>query len=299
MNHLNARTDTIIQTRLENSNLSDKHWSNLNESIALIRKYFPRIDLYDSLLAGKRMRISFGVKSADNKKGSPLFCLDTKDGKALIRLRSIGSRSSGGGKTGKFLSEQIGEDWESLKEISIDIFNFEKSKNKFEKLLKHIQSLSDNKLIASRINGSARMPDDYTVDNDDEPTFSYGEKIAYLSSERRKEIEQKAIEHVINKYEKNGYDIEDCQAYNCGYDLLATKGSERLELEVKGTASNAPRFFRSRNEYKYAKQEKNEHWRLVVIYNIDKEPEELELTRRQMDEKFSMEELCWECTPKE
>lgn len=133
---------------------------------------------------------------------------------------------------------------------------------------------------------------------DENPETDY-KKIAYLNSERRKEIEQKAIQYVINKYQTDGYNIEDCQAHNCGYDLLATKGSERLELEVKGTSSNAPRFFISRNEYKYAKQEKNKYWRLIVIYDIDKNPKELELTRRQMEEKFSMEELCWECTPKE
>lgn len=303
MDSLNVREDSLLQQRLKDLELTDEHWSNLNKSIALIRKYFPKIDLYDSTLGGDNKRISFGTKNDSSKYGKPLFYIDTQHGGALIRLRSIGLRGSGGGEAGRFLTAQIGESWDNLRLIALDIFDFEGSRKEFEVFLKRIKKLSNNNLIASRVNGCARMPDDYvkhsTIESapDEIEWFDSDKKqIAYLSSERRKEIEDKAIEYVWNKYESLGYKIDDRQAHNCGYDLLATKGNKKLELEVKGTVSRSPRFFISRNEYAYAKQKDSKGWRLIVIYNIDGECEELELTRQQLEERFFMDALCWECT---
>lgn len=54
------------------------------------------------------------------------------------------------------------------------------------------------------------------------------------NSERRKAIEQAAIDLVWEHFEGAKYSIEDLQKFNVGYDLRAIRGDEILCIEVKG-----------------------------------------------------------------
>lgn len=54
--------------------------------------------------------------------------------------------------------------------------------------------------------------------------------------ERRKKIEDEAVKLVVRHFKKLGYEINDCQKDNLGYDLVARKGDESLCIEVKGRA---------------------------------------------------------------
>jgi len=51
---------------------------------------------------------------------------------------------------------------------------------------------------------------------------------------RRKLVEDNAINLVWNRFEELGYKIKNRQDDNCGWDLEAIRGTERLKLEVKG-----------------------------------------------------------------
>lgn len=91
-------------------------------------------------------------------------------------------------------------------------------------------------------------------------------------SELNKRIEKAAVDMVIKHYKSLGYDIEDRQKDNIGWDLEAKYGEIELHLEVKGNAS-AEAFVRiSRNEYK-AMMKNRDSYRLCVVTNALKSPQ--------------------------
>lgn len=115
--------------------------------------------------------------------------------------------------------------------------------------------------------------------------------------ETRKAVELAAIEFMKRHLKAKGYRVEDLQHANCGYDLAAVKGRQRLLYEVKGTDSVAPRFFISRNEWKCAQREVD--WRLAVVSNArGDEPTLLELDADGVRRQFEFDCMSWECVPK-
>lgn len=110
----------------------------------------------------------------------------------------------------------------------------------------------------------------------------------------RAEIEIAAIQAVTNSYEEKGYLVIDRQKENVGYDLEALKGKTKLKLEVKGTDSDQPRFFISRNEMKCSKTDAA--WRLVVVTQARKSPILQAYTSDEMNSLFNLDVLAWECT---
>ncbi|WP_395004851.1 DUF3883 domain-containing protein [Undibacterium sp.] len=117
----------------------------------------------------------------------------------------------------------------------------------------------------------------------------------FADANTRAEIEKAAIEAVTDSYEANGFVIDDRQRENIGYDLEATKGRITLKLEVKGTDSEQPRFFLTRNEMNCSS--KDTAWRLVVVTQARKSPEIRIYTHDEMKNSFHLDELAWECTP--
>jgi Domain of unknown function (DUF3883) len=88
--------------------------------------------------------------------------------------------------------------------------------------------------------------------------------IAYRSSlprtpdlKRRKLVEDNAIDLVWNRFEKLGYEIKNRQNDNCGWDLEAIRGWERLKLEVKGLSGTDLNADLTVNEFE--KMEASEH----------------------------------------
>lgn len=90
-----------------------------------------------------------------------------------------------------------------------------------------------------------------------------------VSSEARAKIEQAAIKAVCNLYEGRGYQIEDVQSKNYGWDLEATNGKHRLYLEVKGQGNHEPYVRISRNEYEQMSTHKDKYRLCVVMDSLN------------------------------
>ncbi|OYU28249.1 MAG: hypothetical protein CFE41_07100 [Burkholderiales bacterium PBB2] len=113
-------------------------------------------------------------------------------------------------------------------------------------------------------------------------------------AETRKAVEKAAVDHVIAALKANGFDIEDRQAENCGFDLLATGNGKRLEVEVKGTSEMARIFFITRNERQRAKASAD--WRLYLVSNaLGEKPLLHEYTWPELETAFDMNALAWRC----
>ncbi|MBA2410730.1 MAG: DUF3883 domain-containing protein [Gammaproteobacteria bacterium] len=104
-------------------------------------------------------------------------------------------------------------------------------------------------------------------------------KIVFPDAAHRRKVEEAAVEFVKQHLTRKGYAWEDKQTSNCGYDLLAKKGTAQLHVEVKGTASEVEHFFISSNEWL------NSHplWRLAVVSNALEKPTLSMLTKTQLE----------------
>lgn len=78
------------------------------------------------------------------------------------------------------------------------------------------------------------------------------------------EVELKAVEAVKNKYKKAGYTVESVEKDNCGWDLVAKKGKQKLYIEVKGCAGSTIYFELTPNEYKKL-QEHSDRYRVCIV----------------------------------
>lgn len=90
-----------------------------------------------------------------------------------------------------------------------------------------------------------------------------------ISSEARVKIEQAAIKAVWDLYEERGYQIDDVQSLNYGWDLEATNGKHRLYLEVKGQGNHEPYVRISRNEYDQMSKHKDKYRLCVVMDSLN------------------------------
>lgn len=117
----------------------------------------------------------------------------------------------------------------------------------------------------------------------------------FADSKTRKEVEQAAIAFVTAQYESQRYKVESHEAQNLGYDLWAFKPGSNLYLEVKGTAADLPRFFFTRNEYRFAIRDAD--WRLVMVTSARTAPHLQVLTIEEVQRTFNLDPLVWECTP--
>lgn len=115
----------------------------------------------------------------------------------------------------------------------------------------------------------------------------------FPDSKTRKEIENAAIKHVTNFLKKEGFQVDDRQDENLGYDLLATKDTVTRFIEVKGTDGQEPRFFITRNESKFA--DENCEWFIYIVCLARKSPQLHVFTGREMHQKFTFDPLAWEC----
>ena len=100
------------------------------------------------------------------------------------------------------------------------------------------------------------------------------------------------MEFVEQKLEKKGYEVEDCHFENRGYDLLASRSGEILEVEGKGTSATEARFFITRNERRASKTTR---WRLAIVTSSRTKPSMQLLTAQEAEKRFVFEPLAWEC----
>jgi hypothetical protein len=92
----------------------------------------------------------------------------------------------------------------------------------------------------------------------------------YASKELKAEVDKEAI-HFVKRKLKARYEVQDRQSDRCGYDLLATSKTSRLQLlvEVKGTSKDRPGFFMTPKELIASESSK---WRLALVTNALTKP---------------------------
>jgi hypothetical protein len=116
----------------------------------------------------------------------------------------------------------------------------------------------------------------------------------YVDPATRVEIEKNAIGFVTLHYRTLGFEVRSVEPENLGFDLEADRSGEILNLEVKGTSNEVPRFFISRNERRRSKTDSQ--WRLAIVSGaLSSNPRLLVLTANEAEAMFSFEPLSWEC----
>jgi hypothetical protein len=114
----------------------------------------------------------------------------------------------------------------------------------------------------------------------------------------RDAVEAAAMTHMTKFYEAKGLVVHDVSDKNLGYDLRVedSAGASLCLVEVKGTSTNAERFFISRNERRCAESEPK--WCLAVVTGALKAPTERVYSASDMQARFSFEPLAWRCDVK-
>jgi len=101
-------------------------------------------------------------------------------------------------------------------------------------------------------------------------------------------IEKNAVDAAIEHYSVHGYDVRSVESEKIGYDLLATKGTNSLYIEVKGTCTaNATSVTvgLTPNEYLMSKKAKRKY-RICIVCNALESPELHEFVWKEVGE-------CW------
>lgn len=110
-----------------------------------------------------------------------------------------------------------------------------------------------------------------------------------------RDSEAAAIDFVKNHYGAMGFQIDDRQKDNCGYDLLVRKDQSTLFLEVKGTVSEEPRFYLSRNEHNHSE---HPNWRLALVTNAIRNPSLTVYDREELLDFFVLDPLVFQALRK-
>lgn len=72
-----------------------------------------------------------------------------------------------------------------------------------------------------------------------------------LTAEERRAVERRAMDVAAASFRDRGYTVLDCSATE-SYDLVCTRGAERVHVEVKGTTGTGWTFVITRNEHRRA-----------------------------------------------
>lgn len=117
----------------------------------------------------------------------------------------------------------------------------------------------------------------------------------FPDQDHRDLVEAKSMEKIMDLFVKEGLNPIDVSTLNLGYDIdvLADDGSSVLHVEVKGTASDLPGFFLTRNEW--FKAGIDPLWELAVVTNALGECQVERYVRREVEKFFGFEPLVWRC----
>lgn len=99
-----------------------------------------------------------------------------------------------------------------------------------------------------------------------------GKRNGKLNREEVFAIEQVAIDKTCKFYEEQGYELSSVEVDNVGWDIEATKGKEKLLIEVKGHKGNVIQFELTPNEYKQL-QNHTDKYRVCVVLNALSKPD--------------------------
>jgi len=153
------------------------------------------------------------------------------------------------------------------------------NKNRVLKLLE--DRLKSLRAVAILNPSEANLPDP-EIDAID-PLKGFG------TAEHRKKVEVAAENIVIEHFTSRGYKEQRVTHLPCGHDFVFSKGKTELHVEVKGTSSNIPQFFLSRNEMNKG-CENNPAWRLAMVTSaLTDAPTMAVYTAKELRKAFEME----------
>lgn len=104
------------------------------------------------------------------------------------------------------------------------------------------------------------------------------------------DVEQAAIKRATQFYKRRGYKVESVEADYVGWDLEATKGREKLLIEVKGHKGNVIQFELTPNEYEQL-QERRENYVVCVVRNALTKPEPRSFRPKKRGDKWFLHEV--------
>lgn len=93
-----------------------------------------------------------------------------------------------------------------------------------------------------------------------------------IDSLHRSKIEVAAVKAVWDHFEQLGYDLDDVQKRNLGYDLLARNGRKEVKIEVKGLEGLGRIVELTPNEYSAMKKFANDYRLCAVTHALSKSP---------------------------
>ena len=121
---------------------------------------------------------------------------------------------------------------------------------------------------------------------------SYGHSFPKVDPKTRRKIEIAAVKKTRKYYESLGYDVDDRQKDNCGYDLLVTKGKEELHVEMKGTSGNRYHLYLTLNEYNHMNA--TSKWRLAAVKNaLDEDSKPKIFDKESFEKLFRVKPIEW------
>jgi hypothetical protein len=125
-------------------------------------------------------------------------------------------------------------------------------------------------------------PDGYTI-------RKKGKKINHprwqIDAEKRKKVELAAMELTSDYFTNLGYNIDDVHTRNVGWDMEASKGNQKLLLEIKGLSGPQLTVELSANEYTHSKKNK-QFYRICIVNNaLEKKNSKLYV--------FAYKNNCW------
>jgi hypothetical protein len=116
--------------------------------------------------------------------------------------------------------------------------------------------------------------------------------------EHNKEVEAAAVRAVWDRFEQEGWEVQDRQADKIGYDLLCRHDDEELHVEVKGVSGSKMQFIITRQEVKCARADP--YFLLSVVTDaLSGEPAIHDFTGNDLASLFDLEPVAYTATEKE
>jgi len=117
------------------------------------------------------------------------------------------------------------------------------------------------------------------------------------SPEMNKEVEARAVQHVIQLYESSGWTVISVENERCGFDLVCKKGPREEHVEVKGARGTEKTFIITAGELRKAKEDP---FFVLCLVNgvLSDRPEVSMYPRRELARQFRFEPLAYKAVLK-
>lgn len=123
-------------------------------------------------------------------------------------------------------------------------------------------------------------------------------RITFPDQDHRDHMEQLSMQIVMDHFRAQNLKPQNVSSKNLGYDIdvLDLNDVSTLHVEVKGTASDKPGFFLTRNERNVGAVDPL--WELIVVVDLLKDPYMEHYSFKDVERHFTFTELAWRCDPR-